>query len=34
MRTIRRAVSRTLIMRGIEWRGTRYSLDALRANRV
>jgi len=28
------AVSRTLIMRGIEWRGTRYSLDALRANRV
>jgi len=28
------AVSRTLIQRGIEWRGTRYPLDALRANRV
>lgn len=28
------AVSRTLARRGIEWRGTRYALDALRANRV
>jgi glycosyltransferase involved in cell wall biosynthesis len=28
------AVGRTLRQRGIEWRGTRYALDALRANRV
>ena len=28
------AVSRTLRQRGIEWRGTRYALDALRSNRV
>jgi len=28
------AVSRTLARRGIEWRGTRYALDALRANRI
>jgi len=28
------AVTRTLARRGIEWRGTRYPLDALRANRV
>ena len=28
------AVTRTLLQRGIEWRGTRYPLDALRANRV
>jgi len=28
------AVGRTLRRRGIEWRGTRYSLDELRANRV